>query len=44
MFTAFSIQVAKITGEEWKNMTEEQRGPYEEVSIHRNSTSKTDFL
>ena len=26
------LEVAKITGEEWKNMTEKQRGPYEEVS------------
>lgn len=25
------LEVAKITGEEWKNMTEEQKGPYEEV-------------
>ncbi|KAJ6415066.1 hypothetical protein OIU84_003960 [Salix udensis] len=23
---------AKIAGEEWKNMTEKQRGPYEEVA------------
>lgn len=26
------LEVAKITGEEWKNMTEEQKAPYEEVS------------
>ncbi|XP_022985391.1 high mobility group B protein 6-like [Cucurbita maxima] len=26
------LEVAKITGEEWKNMTEEQRGPYEEMA------------
>lgn len=25
------LEVAKITGEEWKNMTEAQRAPYEEV-------------
>jgi upstream-binding transcription factor len=25
------LEVAKIAGEEWKNMTEKQRGPYEEV-------------
>lgn len=25
-------EVAKIAGEEWKNMTEEKRGPYEEVN------------
>ncbi|WCJ26474.1 HMG (high mobility group) box protein [Euphorbia peplus] len=25
-------EVAKIAGEEWKNMTEKQRGPYEEVA------------
>lgn len=25
------LEVAKITGEEWKNMTDEQKGPYEEV-------------
>lgn len=25
------LEVAKITGEEWKNMTVEQKGPYEEV-------------
>ncbi|KAK8481311.1 hypothetical protein V6N11_047297 [Hibiscus sabdariffa] len=26
------LEVAKITGEEWKNMTDEQRGPYEEMA------------
>ncbi|GMY30496.1 high mobility group B protein 6-like [Fagus crenata] len=26
------LEVAKITGEEWKNMTEEQKGPYEEMA------------
>ncbi|XWS61649.1 hypothetical protein CRYUN_Cryun07bG0144500 [Craigia yunnanensis] len=26
------LEVAKIAGEEWKNMTEEQRGPYEEMA------------
>ncbi|XP_022738123.1 high mobility group B protein 6-like isoform X2 [Durio zibethinus] len=26
------LEVAKMTGEEWKNMTEEQRGPYEEMA------------
>ncbi|GLT78124.1 hypothetical protein SLA2020_496700 [Shorea laevis] len=26
------LEVAKITGEEWKAMTEEQRGPYEEMA------------
>ncbi|KAF3448679.1 hypothetical protein FNV43_RR09392 [Rhamnella rubrinervis] len=26
------MEVAKITGEEWKNMTEEQKGPYEEMA------------
>ncbi|KAJ6933729.1 hypothetical protein NC651_008968 [Populus alba x Populus x berolinensis] len=26
------LEVAKIAGEEWKNMTEKQRGPYEEVA------------
>ncbi|XP_030951920.1 high mobility group B protein 6-like [Quercus lobata] len=25
-------EIAKITGEEWKNMTEEQKGPYEEIA------------
>jgi hypothetical protein len=25
-------QIGKITGEEWKNMTEGQRAPYEEVA------------
>ncbi|KAJ4955295.1 hypothetical protein NE237_012078 [Protea cynaroides] len=25
-------QIAKLAGEEWKNMTEEQRGPYEEMA------------
>jgi hypothetical protein len=28
--------VAKIAGEEWKNMTEKQRGPYEEVYTWHN--------
>ncbi|KAK9998174.1 hypothetical protein SO802_017777 [Lithocarpus litseifolius] len=27
------LEIAKITGEEWKNMTEEQKGPYEEDEI-----------
>ncbi|PRQ17472.1 putative chromatin remodeling & transcriptional activation HMG family [Rosa chinensis] len=27
-----ALEVAKITGEEWKNMTEEQKGPYEEMA------------
>ncbi|XVF53038.1 hypothetical protein PTKIN_Ptkin05aG0067200 [Pterospermum kingtungense] len=26
------LEVAKITGEEWKNMSEEERGPYEEMA------------
>lgn len=26
------FQVAKITGEEWKNMTDTQKAPYEKVS------------
>ncbi|CAK8579315.1 unnamed protein product [Lathyrus sativus] len=26
------LEVAKITGEEWKNMTEEQKRPYEEIA------------
>ncbi|KAL5750047.1 hypothetical protein ACOSP7_024650 [Xanthoceras sorbifolium] len=26
------LEVAKITGEEWKNMTEKQRAPYEEMA------------
>ncbi|KAL1326455.1 hypothetical protein HN51_036555 [Arachis hypogaea] len=26
------VEVAKITGEEWKNMTEEQKRPYEEMA------------
>ncbi|KAG7956371.1 hypothetical protein I3843_11G120900 [Carya illinoinensis] len=26
------LEVARITGEEWKNMTEEQKGPYEEMA------------
>ncbi|KAH7513778.1 high mobility group B protein 6 [Ziziphus jujuba] len=26
------LEVAKITGEEWKKMTEEQKGPYEEIA------------
>ncbi|KAJ0049380.1 hypothetical protein Pint_15020 [Pistacia integerrima] len=26
------LEVAKITGEEWKNMTEKERGPYEELA------------
>ncbi|XP_050377231.1 high mobility group B protein 13-like [Argentina anserina] len=26
------LEVAKITGEEWKNMTEDQKGPYEEMA------------
>ncbi|XVF13006.1 hypothetical protein REPUB_Repub08aG0169900 [Reevesia pubescens] len=26
------LEVAKVAGEEWKNMTEEQRGPYEEMA------------
>ena len=25
-------QIGKITGEEWKNMTEAQKAPYEEVA------------
>lgn len=25
------LEVAKITGEEWKNMTEKEKGPYEKV-------------
>lgn len=26
------LQIGKITGEEWKNMTEAQKAPYEEVA------------
>ncbi|KAL6174816.1 hypothetical protein ACLB2K_051461 [Fragaria x ananassa] len=26
------LEVARITGEEWKNMTDEQKGPYEEMA------------
>ncbi|KAL0547011.1 hypothetical protein IC582_016932 [Cucumis melo] len=26
------VELAKIAGEEWKNMTEEQKGPYEEMA------------
>ncbi|XP_042479548.1 high mobility group B protein 13-like isoform X2 [Macadamia integrifolia] len=26
------LEIAKLAGEEWKNMTEEQRGPYEEMA------------
>ena len=26
------LEVAKINGEEWKNMTEKQKAPYEEVT------------
>lgn len=26
-------QISKIAGEEWKNMTEEQKAPYEEVQL-----------
>ena len=29
----FILKVAKITGEEWKNMTDVQKAPYEEVSF-----------
>nr|XP_009599657.1 high mobility group B protein 6-like isoform X1 [Nicotiana tomentosiformis]XP_009599658.1 high mobility group B protein 6-like isoform X2 [Nicotiana tomentosiformis] len=28
-------EVAKITGEEWKNMTEKQKAPYEEMAMKR---------
>lgn len=28
----FVMKVAKITGEEWKNMTDTQKAPYEKVS------------
>lgn len=31
--TISSAQVAKITGEEWKNMTEKQKKPYEKVCL-----------
>ncbi|KAG1355137.1 hypothetical protein COCNU_07G012490 [Cocos nucifera] len=27
-----ALEIAKIAGEEWKNMTEEQRAPYEEIA------------
>lgn len=26
-------EIAKITGEEWKNMDEKQKAPYEEVGV-----------
>lgn len=42
--TVFLIQLAKIAGEEWKNMTEEQKGPYEEVRIHWRKHSKNEIL
>ena len=28
------LEIAKITGEEWKNMSEKQKAPYEEVSFN----------
>lgn len=43
--TVLPIQLAKIAGEEWKNMTEEQKGPYEEVRIHsRNNSKNVSFI
>ncbi|KZV53189.1 high mobility group B protein 6-like [Dorcoceras hygrometricum] len=27
------LEIAKLTGEEWKNMTEKQRAPYEEMAL-----------
>ncbi|XVE58018.1 hypothetical protein DITRI_Ditri04bG0136500 [Diplodiscus trichospermus] len=32
------LEVAKIAGEEWKNMTDEQRGPYEEMAKKNKET------
>ncbi|KAG6406012.1 hypothetical protein SASPL_133608 [Salvia splendens] len=29
------LEVAKITGEEWKNMTDIQKAPYEEIAFKR---------
>lgn len=29
----FLLKIAKITGEEWKNMTEKEKAPYEQVGL-----------
>ncbi|PWA95034.1 High mobility group (HMG) box domain-containing protein [Artemisia annua] len=31
-----AVEIAKITGEEWKNMTEKQKAPYEKVAKQKN--------
>lgn len=37
------VEVTKVTAEEWKNMTEEQKRPYEEVCPFGLSHSSFDF-